>query len=605
MPPLVTALLNLASPHRRALLLGTALNVAESAFALALPLLAGALASALLAGDRPQAPTMLAALAGVLTAQAALRFAANWVLGRAGHALQAGLRGQLYDHLLRLPLPWFHARSRGDVLSVVTVDTWRVSQFVTSTLTALAGVSLTLTGAVLVMARIDLRLALLCALLVPLFWLAIKVIGRRVRPLAHAASEAEWRCTSQADESLSLVTEIKAFVREARESQRFADLNAHWRALSDAQLGHASALPVLVQWLAGMAVVGLFWFASRTPDAGSAAALGPGAMISFLLYAALLARPVGALAELYGQTQTARAALGRVVAILEAVPEGGALTGAHVADDARRSPPRIEFRDVSFAHPGRAPCLRSFNLNIEPGEVVALTGPNGAGKSTVVQLLMGFASLGDVDVCQMHDNPADTTKAPPERAGAPHTVSRANNIGPAAPIFPPAQVGTGTILLQGRNIVDIDPKILRGWVGYVPQHTALCSGTVRDNIAFGRPDAGDEAVARAARLAGAEAFILELPAGYDTAVGELGVRLSGGQRQRIALARALLLDPAILILDEATSMFDSATERHFFELTLPQIARGRTVLLVVHGEPTRWAAARQVALTVPTREAAP
>lgn len=602
MSPLVAALNRLAAPQRGALLLGAALHAAESGFALAVPLLAGAAAGAVLGDRHASAPVALAALLAVLTAQGLLRFASGWVLGRAGHALQARWRAQLFAHLLHLPPPWLHSRARGDLLSVITVDTWRVSQYLTGALASLAGLALMVGGAAVLMARMDVRLALACLAVVPAFWLLVKLIGRRVRPLAHAASEAEWLATSHADERLAMMTEIKAFVREGNEQQRFESLNTRWRSLADAQLAHASGLPVATQWLAGVAVVAVFWFSTSTAGESGAATPSPATMITFLLYAALLARPVSAIADLYGQTQTMRAALDRIIDILAAAPEGrvspGALSGPSTdaphperasGDSARspsrRTPPRIEFRDVSFAHPGRPPCLVRFNLDVAPGEVVALTGPNGAGKSTVVQLLLRFVTLG-----------SRAENFLPDRVGVTLRPLQSRNNTHAESKIPPDQVGSGTILLDGLNINEIDPKVLRGWIGYVPQHTTLCSGTVRENIAFGRPDAGEDAIREVARLAGADEFVAALPQQYDTAVGESGVRLSGGQRQRIALARALLVDPPIVVLDEATSMFDSATERNFFEHTLPQIAHGRTVLLVVHGSAAQWARAREVAL---------
>jgi subfamily B ATP-binding cassette protein MsbA len=256
----------------------------------------------------------------------------------------------------------------------------------------------------------------------------------------------------------------------------------------------------------------------------------PAELVSFLLYAQLLTRPVAGLADVYGQTQTARGALSRLLAALEETPEP-------LAEHGHPLPPlrgTIDLQDVSFAYPGRPEALQDVTLHIDAGETVAIVGPNGAGKSTLAHLLMRL-----------------------------HPCTR------------------GRILLDGVDIATVSLGSLRRQVGVVPQHVLLFNASVAENIAYGRADATPRQVEAAARLSRAHDFIAALPQGYDTPIGDRGVRLSGGQQQRLALARALLKDPPILILDEATAMFDPQGEIEFLEGARDALA-GRTVILITH-----------------------
>jgi len=258
--------------------------------------------------------------------------------------------------------------------------------------------------------------------------------------------------------------------------------------------------------------------------------MSPADLVSFLLYAMLLARPVASLADVYGRTQTTRGALGRLLDALDQVPEPPPNAGITL-------PPvkgRLTFDHVSFGYPGRPLALDDVNLQIAAGETIAIVGPNGAGKSTLAHLLM-----------RLH--------------------------------LP----GSGTIAIDGHDIAAVSLDSLRRQIGVVPQHVLLFNASVRDNIAYGRLDPSLADIEHAAGLARAHDFIVELPQGYDTLVGDRGVRLSGGQQQRLALARALLKDPPILVLDEATAMFDPQGEIEFLEGARDALA-GRTVLLITH-----------------------
>jgi ATP-binding cassette, subfamily B, bacterial len=376
------------------------------------------------------------------------------------------------------------------------------------------------------MFRIDSRLAGLVVLLMPVLILILKIVGRHLRPLSNQLQEEQATAVAIVEENLGMLPVIKTFTRETLEALRHARQTTKVMELSIAQSRIYAALEPAVQFIAATGVVLLLWLANGR---SGAARLAPGELVSFLLYAALLARPISTLASVYGQTQMARGALQRLQSVLTERPEPIG-RGA----DLPRVRGEIAFRNVSFAYPGRPTTFHDVSLVIKAGETLAITGQNGAGKSTLVHLLM-----------RLHE------------------------------------LGAGQILIDGIDIADVTLSSLRRQIGIVPQHVLLFNGSVHENIGYGNPDAPADAVERAARAAQAHAFVMWLPARYDTIIGDNGIRLSGGQRQRIALARALIKDPPILILDEATAMFDPAGERSFIEECHDVLAK-RTVILITH-----------------------
>jgi ATP-binding cassette subfamily B protein len=530
----------LARPHRGALLLLMALTLAEASALLALPALAGRFAGNLLDPAMPLGP-VLALLATTLAVATALRAGLGLLAARTHARILAELRTRLHDHLLALPLPFHQRQSHGDLLALSTHEVGRLGHLLAETLTALPSQILTALGAILLMARIDPVLALAVPVLVPAFTLLLKILGRRLRALARTLQEAEAKVVATASEDLAMLPAVKAFTREAAAARRFADRARVARDLAIRESDIYAVLAPATSLVTGLGAVLLLALAGQGLRQG---AMSPAEMVSFLLYAALLTRPVAQLADVYGRLQSARGTLDRLGRILDTPPEAGPPAPRAL----RRARGEVVFEDVHFAYPEREAALRGVSLRLRPGEILALTGQNGAGKSTLMALLLRLMD-------------------------------------PRA----------GTVRLDGIDVRALDLGDLRRQIGLVPQRPLLFDGTVRDNIGFGREGATDAEIEAAARLAQAHAFITDLPQGYDTPVGEHGMRLSGGQGQRLALARALLKDPAVLILDEATSMYDLEGESAFVAAAASAL-KGRTVLLITHRPATLALAHRIVTL---------
>ena len=508
----------------------TVLMLCESAAALLVPWAGGLVTAAVLhsgAGAPAGVGALLAGILGLFALQALLKFGNTWFLGSASDRIVADLKTRLYDHLQALPLSFYHQRRLGDTLALLTSDVYVLGGYLSGTVVALVPLIFTAGGAVLLMLRIRPQLALAAVILIPLFYLLMKLLDRRLRPLSAQLQEEQASAIAIAQENLGMLPAIKTFTREQQESTRFREQIDRILRLTAGQRGIYAALEPAAQFIAAAAIVLVLALASAELADGK---LTPAQLVSFLLYAGLLTRPVAGLADVYGQTQHAWGAMVRLRQAMQESPE----PGRHIGVSLPAVKGEIEFRGLGFGYAGRPAVLQGLDLQIAAGETLAIVGQNGAGKSTLAHLLLR--------------------------------------------LYEPA---AGRILIDGIDIATVSLHSLRRQIGVVPQHVLLFNATVRDNIAYGRPEPVQADIEAAARAARAHDFIAQLPQGYDTLIGDRGVRLSGGQQQRLALARALLKDPPILILDEATAMFDPQGEAEFL-LACRDTLKGRTVLLITH-----------------------
>lgn len=541
-------LLTYLTPHRSVLAAIVALLLASAATALAQPWLAGKVTAELIAA--PGAGTALYGLLGIwlalIVARAALGFATQYLIGSTGEQVTSELRARLFQHLQAMPLTFHQRHASGQSLALLSHDAEQISRFVTSTLVQLLPLAFTFFGALVMMLLLDPAMAGLIGLFIPVLVLCMKLVGRRIRPLAQGWVEAYAALMAFVSENLTMQPAVKAFDRAAEEKTRFGAHNDAVLSLSRRRILAQSMLSPAVGLLASSGVLLLLWLGSLRIASGS---LQAAELVSLLLYALLLVQPLRGLASVYGTVQVTRGAAGRIIDFLGQQPE----PEDHGKRDLKITRGDIHFRNVGFHYDNGNAVLEHFDLTVNGGECVAVTGPNGAGKSTLALLLLRLA---------------DPT--------------------------------SGAIDIDGADLRTVTLASLRRQIGLVAQHTLLANASIADNIAYGRPGASFEDIERAARLAQAHTFISGLPEGYETVIGEQGLRLSGGQRQRIALARALLLDPPILVLDEATSMFDPQGEADFIE-AFRRGKQHRTVLLITHRPASLALADRVVELGAPAQ----
>ena len=471
---------------------------------------------------------LLFAIALLLALATAGRYFCISLLGE--RAITA-LRDRLYAHLIGQDVSFFERLRVGEVISRLGTDTQVVQDMLGSGVSVALRSSVTLLGSAALMVWTQPRLAGLTALVIPGVILPILVFGRRVQKLSRSNQDRIADTAAIANETLNAASTVKAYARERIESDRYRD--ALLQALRSAQrrIGTRAGLTATVIVLVFGAVTLVLWTGAHEVVAGQ---LSAGVLGQFVLYAVFAAGSVGALAETWGEVQRAAGAMQRIDELLAEQPQVVA-----PAQPRRLPVPArgiVDFSEVTFHYPTRpdAPALHGFTLNVRPGETVALVGPSGAGKTTVLQLLLRF--------------------------------------------YDPQQ---GRVTLDGMDLRELDPVELRGRIALVPQEPVIFHASAADNIRFGRPDADEAAVIAAARAAEADGFIRDLPQGYAMPLGERGARLSGGQKQRIAIARALLKNAPVLLLDEATASLDAQSEAAI-QKALARLHHGQTTLVIAH-----------------------
>ena len=470
----------------------------------------------------------VALLAVVALARAGLRYLQGTSQDRLGQEVIRKLRHQLYQKLQRLSFSYYTVHPTGDIMSRVTDDLYAIMDFFGFGLAEMLSSSIMFLGTLGMLLTLDWRLALAVAAPVPLLMLVAFRFSGIVGPKWERIRKEMGRLTSTLQESLSGVRVVKAFARERDEMVKFGDRNLTMRTANlDRAAAEARTFPVL-EFLSGLCFVMLYGYGGHRVLNGQ---MTLGTLSAFNWYLWGLIWPIRFLGFLISMARRATAAGPRVFEVLDAPDE---IPQRPDAAPMPRIQGHIVFEDVTFAFPDGdgSPVLRGLSLEVQPGQVVAVLGGTGSGKSSLINLVPRF--------------------------------------------YDPQE---GRILIDGHDIRDVAVQDLRRQIGIVPQETFLFSDTIRNNIAFGRPDATDEEVVAAARAAQAHDFVAEIEEGYQARVGERGVGLSGGQKQRVAIARALLTDPRILILDEATSSVDAETE-HLLQVALDELMRGRTSLVI-------------------------
>jgi ATP-binding cassette subfamily B protein len=525
----VGLLARLTAPYKGRTALALLALVAATATALAPPYLGKlAIDHGIRGGDLHALNLIVVAFLAAGVANLLASAAQTYFTGWTGERILADLRERLFRHLQRLSLGYYERNRAGVIVSRLTNDIDALDQLVTDGVTALFKNTLLLFGSAAILFVLDWRLALATLTVTPLMAIATAFFRRYSSRAYRAVRERLGLVTATLAEDIAGIRALQAFTRERTSHQRFRGVNNEYRAANQQTV-----------WLNGL----YFPFVDLLSATATAVVLGyggylvfgaevtVGTLFAFILYVSNFFDPIQDLSQLYNTFLAAVAALDKIVDVLDEEPEivdrPGAMDLAHIHGDVR-------FEEVRFGYGSGPEVVHGLDLAVPAGTTVALVGHTGAGKSTIAKLLARF--------------------------------------------YDPRE---GRITVDGTDLRDVTQASLRRQLGVVPQEGFLFAGTVRENIAFSRPDATDADIVAAARAVGAHDFVVRLPSGYDTELGERGTRLSAGQRQLVAFARALLADPRLLILDEATSAVDIGTERRI-EVALRELLAGRTAFVIAH-----------------------
>ena len=525
----IKKLFKFVAPYWKQMVLAALMLTVWSVISLALPYAARYLVdSVFVTSSYTELNKITLILFSLFIVQALIGYGQNYLLNFLGQRVIADLRLAIQQHLLYLPLRFFKDSRVGELVSRVTNDVTTLQVVLTETPIALLRQIVTIIGGITLMAIMNWQLTLLIFTIIPPIILLAIFFGRKVERLSTLVQDRLASAISVLEEAISGIRIVKSFTQEKYEENRFKErIENTFNTTMDRTRTRAAFIP-LVSLLGFIVVTAIMWIGGQLVINQT---LTPGELIAFLFYMIMVAAPLGEFAGVYTQIREASGAATRIFEILETQVE------PKQSEEATPLPPitgQVEFHDISFGYESDDLVLNDINLVVKPSEVVALVGPSGVGKTTLVNLIPRF--------------------------------------------FDPT---AGYVEIDGYRITEVNLHSLRSQIGLVPQETFLFGGSVAENIAYGNPDVDRKEIVKAAQAAFAHEFIETLTKGYDTEVGERGVKLSAGQRQRIAIARALLKNPRILILDEATSALDSESEQ-MVQKALEILMQNRTTFVIAH-----------------------
>lgn len=467
-------------------------------------------------------------IAGLFLIQLIFTTAHNYLFDLTEKRAITDFRIKLFRHLHTLSLSFFVKRRTGEIVSRMTNDITTIENIVTDLPATLIQQSIRLFGGIIIITYMNWKLTGLILVLAPVLVLFARTFGRKLKKLSTEIQDKLAVSTTILEENISCIQIVKSFVRENLENERFGSALEDSYQSAKKRVIISSFFGPSIGFIAFSTSLILLWYGGREVILG---AISPGELIAFILYATIIAGPMGSFARLYARVQEGIGASKRVFEILDMK---GDVRDPADAQTLPRIAGKVEVDDVHFHYRDDQEVIRGINFTVEPGQTVALVGPSGAGKSTLVQLLHRF--------------------------------------------YDPIK---GEIRIDGVPLKSVQLASYWSQIGIVPQETILFGGTIRENIEYAKSGCTQEEIVEAAKAANAHNFIMECPDGYETVVGEKGIRLSAGQRQRIAIARAILKDPRILILDEATSALDNESEL-LIQDALERLMKGRTSFIIAH-----------------------
>jgi ATP-binding cassette, subfamily B, bacterial MsbA len=522
-------ILKYARPYKKSLIFAFICLLLTSVVNLVLPLIVrNMINTVIVLKDNLVLNALTRDLVLIILFQAAFAVTHNYIFGFVGHRMTTDFRIEFFSHIQSLSLRFFHNRRVGEILSRMSSDITVIQNALVSIPVAIFRQSITLLGGLAIIFYLNWKLTGLILLVLPPLMLFARIFGKRLRVFSEKVQDKLAKATVVLEEGVSSIKVVKSYAREAYEKKRFENEIETAFEESVRKVKISSFFGPFILGLTFLVSALLIWYGGNQVMQG---ATTPGELAAFFLYALIIAGPIGTFVRIYTQIQEALGAVRRVYDILDTQP---IIKSPENPVPLSSIEGRIQYENVTFGYREEAPVLKNVSFEILPGETAALVGPTGAGKSTLIQLLHRF--------------------------------------------FDPDQ---GCIKLDGYDIRQLDLKNFLEQIALVPQETLLFGGSIRENILYGKLDASEEEVVAAAKSANANEFILKQENGYDTLVGEKGVKLSGGERQRIAIARALLKNPRILVLDEATSALDNRSEALIQE-AMERLMADRTTLVIAH-----------------------